>query len=649
MPSFATSSEVRDNANGVLLLLRARHILVAGSPSHAVQTVKGRLPDELDVILESDLVVSLTGIVNCVKIDSRDIQRSAIASHLLNYFDANSEQLGVRPASKVYVDDSDGVAKLTLSPTRPILKPRSPPTTIRLCAIELVYVFRTDPLRTAQRHTPADPFSPHAFLPLAAALDRTVERFVALHLRFDEEVSASAKIAHAVAEIIERSPHTRFRKQSRLLIKALHKECASASFTGVEALRGLVQNIEDDDIGQSVGVHVGGESSSPFNNVEALCHSMERLFKSHPRLKRYKSVLSSSGPPGGTKNADSDDDNLFTVAPSGGRSDSPPTLWGEEGTERFAVLAGLDLELRSDRDFESEPSRDRLHADLWLDDDEDADAEMETLAGSQRLSEDFIDGEDAGLCFSDDGSVGDVQMPDAALFEATDPEASLPSAVDPDFDDLWASSQSTLDGDGMLDWEDYSFEASQSSWGAEGVVSDADPRLAGPAILLADDDDGEEDWLDDLSGAHNGPVGHDDKFCAAALSVVSRPAESLVSSFAQTPALLSQLIYSAGLEVTVDDADASAIDLQPNANPLASVTETHSPQGPPAHVWLPVPLGDDPACAMDGSRSRSGAIAGGSSAPFTENALHLPVREFGARPGGPERRSPDGEKLILRF
>lgn len=154
----------------------------------------------------------------------------------------NGEQLGVRPASKIYVDDSDGIAKrawahsfspsvrhsltnghllcnvsVTLSPTRPILRPRSA-SAVRLSAIELLYTFRTHPLAGPQRQDPqvvrtrsyyppfratvsppaqppctsccldadaataADPFSPHAFLPLVAALDRTVEKFAVLHL-----------------------------------------------------------------------------------------------------------------------------------------------------------------------------------------------------------------------------------------------------------------------------------------------------------------------------------------------------------------------------------------------------------------------------------------------------------------------------------
>ncbi|KAI0372233.1 hypothetical protein BV20DRAFT_964356 [Pilatotrama ljubarskyi] len=223
MPSFASSSEVRDSADGLVLVVRARHVFVAGSPSADVHTIKGRLPDAVDVILESNLVIALTGTVNRAAIDAHRIQRSAIANHLLNYFHMNSEQLGVRPASRIFVDDSDGIAKLTLSPTRPILKPSSG-TAVRLSAIELLYVFRTRnspapqqsgysgaqscwylfPLfsrafttchcpwascSASPRHTwdaglaaAADPFSPHAFLPLVAALDRTVDKFAEYHL-----------------------------------------------------------------------------------------------------------------------------------------------------------------------------------------------------------------------------------------------------------------------------------------------------------------------------------------------------------------------------------------------------------------------------------------------------------------------------------
>ncbi|KAH9891703.1 hypothetical protein C8Q73DRAFT_84452 [Cubamyces lactineus] len=166
----------------------------------------------------------------------------------------NGEQLGVRPASKIYIDDNDGIAKLTLSPTRPLLKSRPGDTALRLSTIELLYAFRTercrrgsqpqsqerDGLHDADPATAADPFSPHAFLPLIATLDRAVERFVGLHLirryplifgpwreRYDAEVALAAKIARAVVNITARSPNTQFRKKTRKLTKVAPRSRAS--------------------------------------------------------------------------------------------------------------------------------------------------------------------------------------------------------------------------------------------------------------------------------------------------------------------------------------------------------------------------------------------------------------------------------------
>ncbi|KAI0647992.1 hypothetical protein C8Q79DRAFT_543665 [Trametes meyenii] len=266
MPSFTFSSDVRDSTDGLLLVLRARHILVAGSPSDDTHIVKGRLPDGVDVILESDLVIALSGTVNRVPIDASDIQCSAIARHLLNYFHVNSAQLGLRPASKIFVDDTDGIAKLTLSPTRHLLRPRT--AALRLSAIEILYVFKTpQPQGTsgAQPHAglavAADPFSPHAFLPLVAALDRTVERLVVTQLirryplifgpwreRFDAEVATSAKIARAVADIVSRSSHAEFSQRSRRLIKALRRNCAAIAKASDDALRGLLPNTRGDEV-----------------------------------------------------------------------------------------------------------------------------------------------------------------------------------------------------------------------------------------------------------------------------------------------------------------------------------------------------------------------------------------------------------------
>ncbi|KAI0712225.1 hypothetical protein C8Q76DRAFT_733893 [Earliella scabrosa] len=221
MPSFATTAVVRDSSDGLHITLNARFVFVTGAPSDTIYALKGRVPDNVDVIVQSDLVITLAGSLNRVRVSSRAMQGSVIAQHLLNYFQVNGEQLGLRIASKVFVDQEDGNTKLALSSTRPILDTRPP--FVRLCAIELFYACKT-PHVTAQSRSlgvqdssvAADPFSPHAFLPVVAALDRTLERFVVVHLvrsfplifgpwraRFDAEVAVSAKIASAVADIVD--------------------------------------------------------------------------------------------------------------------------------------------------------------------------------------------------------------------------------------------------------------------------------------------------------------------------------------------------------------------------------------------------------------------------------------------------------------
>ncbi|KAI0667582.1 hypothetical protein C8Q78DRAFT_311030 [Trametes maxima] len=223
-------------------------------------------------------------------------------------------QLGLRPASKIFVDDTDGIAKLTLSSMRPLLRPRT--AALRLSTIEILYVFKTPQTQGASGAHPhagpavaADPFSPHAFLPLVAALDRTVERFVVTQLirryplifgpwreafgdvveqRYDAEVATSAKIARAVADIVARSPNAEFSKKSRRLIKALRRNCAAAATASVDALYGLLPNTRGDEALRPSSSGSEGESSGPGDNFNVLCLAMEKFFKCNPKPIRYK-------------------------------------------------------------------------------------------------------------------------------------------------------------------------------------------------------------------------------------------------------------------------------------------------------------------------------------------------------------------------
>ena len=85
MPSFAIDTVVPDSADAIHVALNARLEFVAGASSDTMYALKGRVPDDVDVILQSDLVISIAGMVNRLKVDARALQSSAVAQHLQNY------------------------------------------------------------------------------------------------------------------------------------------------------------------------------------------------------------------------------------------------------------------------------------------------------------------------------------------------------------------------------------------------------------------------------------------------------------------------------------------------------------------------------------------------------------------------------------
>ncbi|TBU24085.1 hypothetical protein BD311DRAFT_767282, partial [Dichomitus squalens] len=143
MPSFATSTVLRDHTDALDIDLHVRYEFIVGEPSSVLFTVKNGVPRDVDVILQSDLVLSLSGTFNRTVQGGRSMQKSAIAQHLLEYFHAVGDSLGVRASSKMFLEEEDGTAKLTLSPTRSFLERRSP--YIRLSAVDLLYVCTTPP------------------------------------------------------------------------------------------------------------------------------------------------------------------------------------------------------------------------------------------------------------------------------------------------------------------------------------------------------------------------------------------------------------------------------------------------------------------------------------------------------------------------
>jgi hypothetical protein len=86
MPSFSLSSIVRTADTS--LLLDITHVLVQNSPSDIVHIVHGNFPEDVDVLLASDLVITLLGTLDRVKISSTDIEKSAVVLHFKRYLQA---------------------------------------------------------------------------------------------------------------------------------------------------------------------------------------------------------------------------------------------------------------------------------------------------------------------------------------------------------------------------------------------------------------------------------------------------------------------------------------------------------------------------------------------------------------------------------
>jgi hypothetical protein len=87
MPSFECKSVVRVFSDAFSLALKSRHHMIVGSAFDAITSTKARLPDNVEVLLASDLVLSLSGTLDGTTISSQDLMNSAVTNHLLNYLE----------------------------------------------------------------------------------------------------------------------------------------------------------------------------------------------------------------------------------------------------------------------------------------------------------------------------------------------------------------------------------------------------------------------------------------------------------------------------------------------------------------------------------------------------------------------------------
>ncbi|KAL6302807.1 hypothetical protein BKA93DRAFT_929437 [Sparassis latifolia] len=317
MPTFSSRSTIRETAGNFTLSLGARHIFAVGSPSEEVYNAKGLLPEDVDIILGSNLVFSLSGVLGSARVAANGVQHSAIVHQFLSHLKTNSSQLGLSTVSDVYIDEDDGLPKFTAASSRPMPSGRRPPT-VRLVAIDLVFEWKSTVSDEAKGADDVDPFAARAYLPIMSALDRLVDTFVCWHLvrryplifgpwrnMLDLECSFFPVVLRSITHMAQRSSNPLFRKRFTRLMTTLETQIVSSSASSIAALHGYLGHPPDESDKAEHGIDTAVDS-----DYDVLSLSLERLFRQEIRPARFKGC----GTVSGVVHADENDDAVFNLS-----------------------------------------------------------------------------------------------------------------------------------------------------------------------------------------------------------------------------------------------------------------------------------------------------------------------------------------------
>ncbi|KAF8558383.1 hypothetical protein OG21DRAFT_1494145 [Imleria badia] len=313
MPSFSSPSSIRVASHDHVLRLKITHNLVHASPSVAVHSVKGRLPKELDVLWLSDIAISLDGLFDGRQIPADDI---------------NADRLGLNNVSRPFVDDADGLSKLTLTPSRPLPDASRPHA--NLVSLHLVYIWRTvagrsDITDSGPLVEEINPFSPTLFLPAEALLSRVTEQFLIYHLvsryplifgpwckRLDLEMQYFPSIGHSVVEIMTRSKDHRFLSKCERFLKIARREHAFVLQTATATL----SSCTDAAVSETSEEETDELPATPvLTDEQVLCQSLEQLFRMGVPQRRFKPTARVT--PQLVSLPQDDDDSLLQCIPVG--------------------------------------------------------------------------------------------------------------------------------------------------------------------------------------------------------------------------------------------------------------------------------------------------------------------------------------------
>jgi hypothetical protein len=85
MPAFAYNTRLNQGGDDFNLAINARHILALGSNIGSPKSVKGRLPEDTDVVLRADLVLSFAATVDRHPVSPLCLLKSSCLRHVASY------------------------------------------------------------------------------------------------------------------------------------------------------------------------------------------------------------------------------------------------------------------------------------------------------------------------------------------------------------------------------------------------------------------------------------------------------------------------------------------------------------------------------------------------------------------------------------
>ncbi|KAJ7175476.1 hypothetical protein C8R46DRAFT_1213944 [Mycena filopes] len=307
--------------------------------------LKTRFPQDVDVVLASDLVFTLSGVLNGVQIAPDELLRSQLAQHLVHYFQANAKELGLVAVSSMYLAD-DGLPKLKVVSSRGGLGADSELRRVHvtLVGIELNYVWRTNSDSTSS--SLVHPFSTHLSLPFKMLLDDVICRFFKWHLvrryplifgpwcQLHIERLYFDKIFSSISGIIARSPNPSFRKKCNRMLQTI-QESHCTSFTAAAASLATY-------LGSSEDSHeMDQDSEHPaLTDEEAFSLSMEIRYRTSLRRPLFKGTTQAHQADDGSDDDELSQDQALLTPESSQRFDEE-YLWRNPVND----FEGLDLDL----------------------------------------------------------------------------------------------------------------------------------------------------------------------------------------------------------------------------------------------------------------------------------------------------------------